>query len=192
MRRMGVLLLVSLLPVVLVALPAQAGGGGHGCADGFEAGTGATVITEGVCFSPTVLRIEPGDTVQFKTSDGLPHTVGGIGGSFGDLFRKLHPGDTVSYRFDEEGTFPYACMLHPGMGGAIVVGDGKGKATAAGVSEVAPPPPPPAVEADEAPAARQPTSGQRPWLVPVAIALGIALLAIAAIPRKRRATSPVA
>jgi plastocyanin len=188
MRRKGVLLLVSLLPVMLVVLPAQAGGGGHGCAEGFANGTGTTVITEGVCFSPTVLHIEPGDTVEFETSDGIPHTVGGIGGSFGDLFRKLHPGEAVSYRFDEEGTFPYACMLHPGMGGAIVVGDGKGSATAAGVSEVAPPP---AAEADEAPATHQPTSEQRPWLVPVAIALGIALLAIAAIPRRRRATSPV-
>jgi hypothetical protein len=29
----------------------------------------------------------------------------------------------TSYRFDERGIYPYACALHPGMSGAIVVGD---------------------------------------------------------------------
>jgi hypothetical protein len=28
--------------------------------------------------------------------------------------------------FDEAGTYPFACTYHPGMTGAIVVGDGKG------------------------------------------------------------------
>jgi len=32
----------------------------------------------------------------------------------------------VSYRFDTDGVYPYACWLHPGMVGAIVVGDGVG------------------------------------------------------------------
>ena len=30
--------------------------------------------------------------------------------------------------FDEAGTYPFACSYHPGMTGAIVVGDGKGVA----------------------------------------------------------------
>ena len=30
--------------------------------------------------------------------------------------------------FDEAGTYPFACSYHPGMTGAIVVGDGKGAA----------------------------------------------------------------
>ena len=32
----------------------------------------------------------------------------------------------MSYRFDQDGVYPYSCLLHPGMVGAIVVGDGVG------------------------------------------------------------------
>jgi hypothetical protein len=35
-------------------------------------------------------------------------------------------GETVSYRFDQDGVYPYSCLIHPGMVGAIVVGDGVG------------------------------------------------------------------
>lgn len=185
MRRNAVSLLFAFLLLAVVAVvPAQAGGGGHGCSQGYEDGTGTTVVTRGVCFTPTVLRIEPGDTVQFETADGLPHTVGGIAGSFGDLFTKLHPDKPLSYRFSEEGTFPYACMLHPGMGGVVVVGDGTGKAVAGSAVEVVPP----KVDAEPVSDTRE-TTPARPWLVPVGIALGIAVLGLAATPRRRRAGS---
>ena len=36
---------------------------------------------------------------------------------------ELQPGQTVSYRFATPGIYPYACALHRGMSGAIVVGD---------------------------------------------------------------------
>ena len=185
MRRYVVgLLFASLLVAVVAAVPAQAGGGGQGCTEGYEDGTGTTVVTKGVCFTPTVLRIEPGDTVQFKTADGVPHTVGGIAGSFGDLFTKLHYDQPLSYRFTEEGTFPYACMLHPGMGGVVVVGDGTGDAVAGSAVEVAPP----KVDAEPVSDTRE-TTPARPWLVPVGIALGVAVLGLAAMPRRRRAGS---
>ncbi len=32
-------------------------------------------------------------------------------------------GETRRFRFDEAGVYPYACTLHPGMVGAVVVGD---------------------------------------------------------------------
>ncbi len=56
--------------------------------------------------------------------------------SWGDPGISLLQGDTVRYRFDEDGVYPYSCLLHPGMVGAIVVGDGVGTATA-GVVPVA-------------------------------------------------------
>lgn len=183
-RNVGILLFASLLIAALAVVPAQAGGGGHGCTEGYEDGSGSTVVTKGVCFTPTVIRIEPGDTVQFKTADGLPHTVGGIAGSFGDLFTKLHPDKALSYRFGEEGIYPYACMLHPGMGGVVVVGDGTGKAVAGSAVEVAPP----KIDAEPASDTRE-TTPARPWLIPVGIALGIAVLGLAAMPRRRRAGS---
>jgi hypothetical protein len=33
-------------------------------------------------------------------------------------------GESVAYAFDNPGVYPYFCILHPGMVGAIVVGDG--------------------------------------------------------------------
>lgn len=183
--KVGILMFASLLIAALAAVPAQAGGGGAGCSESYEDATGTTVVTRGVCFSPTVLRIQPGDSVRFETADGLPHTVGGIGGSFGDLYTELNQNKPLSYRFSQEGVFPYACMLHPGMGGVVVVGDGTAKAVAGGAVEVAPP------KADAEPAGdtRQPAAG-RPWLIPIAIALGLGLLGLAAIPRRRRQGSP--
>lgn len=186
MRRNAVLLLLgSALLALIGVVPAQAGGG-HGCTEGFEDAAGATVITKGVCFSPTVVRIDPGDTVEFKNSDGLPHTVGGIAGSFGDLFTKLHSETSVSYRFQNEGTYPYACMLHPGMGGAVVVGDGMGKTMTAGVVEVDPP-----TTQGQPAAASEPVPPDRGWLIPAGIALGVAVLGLAALPRRRRTGSAV-
>ena len=32
----------------------------------------------------------------------------------------------MRYRFDQDGVYPYSCLIHPGMVGAIVVGDGVG------------------------------------------------------------------
>lgn len=184
-RNVPPLLLISLLIATLVAVPAQAGGGGGGCSRGFDDGRGPTVLTEGVCFLPTVVRIEAGDTVEFKNPDSLPHMVGGIGGSFGDLYTRLDPGKSVSYRFSDDGVYPYACVLHPGMGGAVVVGDGSGKAAAGGVVEVVPPKAAAQPVADTSDAA--PTRGR---LIPFGIALGVALLGLAALPRRRRTGTP--
>lgn len=85
---------------------------------------GATVALEKNCFGPTVLRVSRGHAVTFVNRDPEVHTVGGTAGSFGDMHRELAPGRSVSFRFDEEGIFPYVCLIHPGMAGAIVVGDG--------------------------------------------------------------------
>jgi hypothetical protein len=39
-------------------------------------------------------------------------------------------GKSVTFRFDEEGVYPFFCCLHPGMAGAVVVGDGAGTGAA--------------------------------------------------------------
>jgi hypothetical protein len=83
------------------------------------------------CFGPTVARIDAGDTVAFVNADGEVHSVGGANGTFGNAHAEILPGDEVSFTFDREGVFPYVCTFHPGMSGAVVVGDGTGKVTSA-------------------------------------------------------------
>jgi hypothetical protein len=82
------------------------------------------------CFTPSVLRVDPGTEVRFVNKDLMTHNVSAIGwGSDSDM----REGDSFTTTFDEEGTFPYACMYHYGMTGAIVVGDGTGPKSGAAI-----------------------------------------------------------
>lgn len=122
-RRSMVLLGATVLAALTIpALPAAAGGGGA-CHGESTTGQGDTVEMLGACFTPTTLRIDPGDTVNFVNRDPIVHNVGG--GAWGST-EDMDKGDAFTATFAEAGIFPYACTYHPGMTGAIVVGDGTG------------------------------------------------------------------
>ena len=129
-----VLTLVGAFAALLPLARAGAGGFcmGHTASEQFTDTDGTKVSLANDCFSPTVIRVEAGDTVTWTNNDKEMHAVGGAVGTFGDAHLELAPGDKVSYRFDQEGTFPYVCVYHPGMAGAVVVGDGEGPAFKAG------------------------------------------------------------
>ena len=114
------------LAVTAVALaggtPAQAGGGCHSNVFSDEAKT--TVELSKSCFSPTVVRVQPGDQVTWTNTDPTAHTVTGVANSWG-TDQQIAEGQSVSYKFDKSGVFPYFCYLHPSMAGAVVVGDGR-------------------------------------------------------------------
>jgi plastocyanin len=102
------------------AVPASAGGGG-GCRGGATEGRGETVAMSGSCFSPTVLRVDPGTAVTFVNRDFFTHNVSAMGwGRIEPMVR----GDSFTATFDEDGVYPYACTYHTGMTGAVVVGEG--------------------------------------------------------------------
>jgi plastocyanin len=103
---------------------ASAGGGCH--ATGPTTGQGDTVELLDLCFTSTVLYVEPGTDVTWTNDDPTGHNIVGVAGTWGDPELTLYQGDTVSYRFDEDGVYPYACWIHLGMIGAVVVGDGVG------------------------------------------------------------------
>ena len=120
--RLGIILAGTVAGAMLLgASPAIAGGcrGDGGLTDE----RGITVEMSHSCFSPTVLRITPGDQVTWTNTSEQAHTVSGAALSFGD-YEELKPGEAISYRFDQTGVYPYFCFLHPGMVGAVVVGDG--------------------------------------------------------------------
>jgi len=100
---------------------AEAGGGCH--ADGMSDAAGTEVRMEGACFTPTVLRVQPGDRVTWTNYDSFAHAVTGAGRTFGD-YAELGEGQAVSHELPAAGVYPYFCNLHPGMIGAVVVGDG--------------------------------------------------------------------
>lgn len=115
------------------ASPAVAGGGGCRELTAERDATGDTVVMKGYCFAPTVLRVQPGTKVTFRNTDEAVHQVNGIAwGSSGSVARDA----LTEQKFDQPGLYPYACILHPGMVGVIVVGDGKFTGVASGVSRV--------------------------------------------------------
>lgn len=108
---------------------ATAGGGGGGrCHDGPTVAEGATVLMERNCFVGTVTYAPVGEPITFVNQDDLPHTVTGVGwdgGEIDGLARK-------DIRFEDEGVYVYTCVYHPGMSGAIVIGDAAGPGPAEG------------------------------------------------------------
>jgi plastocyanin len=99
---------------------------GGGCHIPPTTGRGNSVDIADLCFDATVLYVEPGTDVTWTNHDAMTHVVVGVGDSWGDPGISLMQGDTVRYRFDQDGVYPYSCLIHPGMVGAIVVGDGVG------------------------------------------------------------------
>ncbi len=117
-----ILLFSAVLMTSLPAAPASAGGG---CHSGDRPGAAQPVVGTEVsmtmmCFEPRVLAVPPGTTVRFTNQDDVVHVVLGTGWGSGD---QIATGQSVEHRFQESGVYPYSCYLHPGMNGAVVVGD---------------------------------------------------------------------
>jgi plastocyanin len=168
--RIKATLLAAVLAVtsqVAQVSPAQAGGGCHSAATN---GTGTTVEMKDMCFTPTVLRVRPGDSVTFVNRDDMQHTVTGTSELFGS-YTGLAPQQSATYTFAKSGVYAYSCIFHPGMTGAVMVGDGSGPGLAAGVENVAVT----RVKATAAAARPAPPAAPEPpwaWLIAAALLIG--------------------
>ena len=77
------------------------------------------------CFIPYEITVNVGDEVVWSNDDSAAHTVtagsaaDGPSGVFdSSLFMA---GTTFSFQFDQEGEYPYFCMVHPWMEGIVKV-----------------------------------------------------------------------
>jgi plastocyanin len=118
----GLLLAAAWLLVPTVAVA------GDPCYHGFDLPARTTEATtqvkvEPCAFGPTNAQIPVGGTVTFVNGRDLQHLITGANQEWGDRDKELMPGAKVSYTFDKAGIYPYACALHRGMSGAIIVGD---------------------------------------------------------------------
>jgi len=125
-------LLATVLGISLLAPSSAAGGGCHGVGEptSGRGAKGASVPIEQCMFTPTVLYVEPGTDVTWVNRDPVPHTVSGVALSWGS-HDHIDLNGTGTYTFKSEGVFPYYCLLHPSMVGAVVVGDPEPSALAA-------------------------------------------------------------
>jgi plastocyanin len=81
----------------------------------------ADVSVVDFAFEPATVGLGAGGTVTWRLAGAAPHTVSAVDGSFDSGM--LQPGATFSHRFDEPGTYRYACAFHPQMTGTIEVGN---------------------------------------------------------------------
>jgi len=70
-------------------------------------------------FDPDTLTIPVGTIVEWVNNDSFAHTVVADDGSFESA--RIETGDRFSFTFEEAGTFPYICGIHPSMNAEIVV-----------------------------------------------------------------------
>ena len=82
--------------------------------------------TTNMCYLPSSLEVQVGDTVSWSNDDTAAHTVSsgtpdGLDGIFdSNLFMA---GTTFEFTFDDIGTYPYFCMVHPWMTGEVIVNE---------------------------------------------------------------------
>lgn len=121
-RALAVFLTTAAFFALLVfAAPARGGGGGCSAPVTDEATT--TVRMRGLCFTPTIVHVRKGGEITWVNRDRDRHNLAGANYQWGS--RTLRFKDSITFRFTEKGTYPYLCQYHPGMIGAVVVGNGK-------------------------------------------------------------------
>ena len=182
LRRAGSIVVVSFLLVLFVPSAGLAGGC-HGSSEATAGrGAGTVVVDIDECgYSPAILYVEPGTEVSWTNMDPMPHTVTGMGATLGGL-TNIEPGDeTEAYRFKDVGVYPYYCYLHPGMAGAVVVGDVSADKAAAEEQSI-----PFAAPVDNDQPPTSPTKSESSNVVPISIAVAALAAAGAFLFGRRR------
>jgi plastocyanin len=77
-----------------------------------------TVVIANLAFDPAQVTIPTGTAVTWSNDDSVPHTVTSSDGVFDSGI--FDPGANFTWTFDQPGSFPYACQLHPQMQGTVI------------------------------------------------------------------------
>lgn len=96
-------------------------------ASGAGSSANADCVAAKNCFAPNPVTVAPGDTITWKNTDKVGHTVtsgqpsDNETGTVFDSNGLIKPGATFQFTFQNEGTFNYFCQVHPWMTGQVVV-----------------------------------------------------------------------
>lgn len=77
------------------------------------------VTIQNFAFSPASMTVAKGATVTWTNQDSVPHQIASDTNAFGGP--AISQGGTYSFTFNDTGTFPYHCTIHPSMKGTITV-----------------------------------------------------------------------
>jgi len=78
-----------------------------------------TVVIHNFAFQPPELTVNVGDTIVWKNTDIVSHTVTAKDGSFDS--DEIEPGKSWQLVVKKVGTFSYSCSPHPNMHATLTV-----------------------------------------------------------------------
>jgi plastocyanin len=120
MRRLTIIICsLTIMVVASVAFGTRTSNAGGRIAAATPADARATVKVTSFQFTPKVLTIAPGTTVEW-VNEGGRHSVEADDGSFKS--DTLKPGDKFEHKFDKPGTYAYHCEFHGEKGGKDMAG----------------------------------------------------------------------
>ena len=102
-KRAFAVVVLFLIALSLGAPAAMAGGGCHG--GQFADARGVKVNLQDLCFTPTVIRIQPGQWVKWTNQDNTAHTVTGAAFRWGST-NELGFHQAISFRFAAKSILP--------------------------------------------------------------------------------------
>jgi plastocyanin len=73
----------------------------------------ASVSIVNMAYNPVTLHISAGATVTWTNNDNMAHTVTADDSSF--FSPTIPTGGKYTHTFSGAGTYPYHCVIHPGM-----------------------------------------------------------------------------
>ena len=119
-------LLVLMSVVSMIAIAPNAFAMGHAVTVTNAPGSATPGCEEtDTCFIPSTATIHPGGTVTWENTDNAAHTAtsgsptDGPDGVWDSSLMMV--GNSYSVTLDDEGTYPYFCMVHPWMQGTVIV-----------------------------------------------------------------------
>lgn len=80
-----------------------------------------TIVQKGRRFAPTEVSINRGDSLTFTNEDEFIHQIYVAARNFAFDTDEREPGQNITQRFTESGTFEVRCHIHPKMKLAVSV-----------------------------------------------------------------------
>jgi plastocyanin len=109
---------------ILVAIAFSLAASGCASEDPVDRGgsaDGATIAVSDYQFDPADTTVQVGDEVTWVWDGQAQHNVVGEGFQSAD-----QSSGSFEHTFEQPGTYEYACTIHPGMDGSVVVEAGSG------------------------------------------------------------------
>ena len=77
-----------------------------------------TILIKNFAFDPASITVKVGSTVRWVNQDSVPHRILFADGADSTV---LAGSQSWSRKFDQDGTYDYACTIHPTMQGIVIV-----------------------------------------------------------------------